>query len=275
MPRGPQAHTREGETHCHFLETFREQFHILSRNCPLFSVPPPPMLLFGQPAWKAALSENASGTFFAPFSLRSRSCHTLDASHVPGVSHLHVAVVFPSFPAQWLEKTWHLGKENTIFRESPEDFSSLRESPTPRRLPSASKSSPPSHPVVPPRPPQWYSPSAGRAGGAPPGGTTQKACGGGGCRKHRLFSPAAPTRLFPSWLSTSGRRRAPGPPTPRVHLEDSGQPPPLRHQHLVFLLPPIQALADSLVLPRTKALDLVLVLARGLELAWVLGWELG
>eukprot|EP00075_Anas_platyrhynchos_P022612 XP_027311865.1 nucleoporin p54 isoform X2 [Anas platyrhynchos] len=136
------------------------------------------MLLFGQPAWKAALSENTSGTFFAPFSLRSRSCHTLDASHVPGVSHLRVAVVFPSFPAQWLERTWHLGKENTIFRESPEDFSSLRESPTPRRLPSASKSSPPSHPVVPPRPPQWYSPSAGRAGGAPPGGTTQKACGG-------------------------------------------------------------------------------------------------
>lgn len=32
---------------------------------------------------------------------------------------------------------------------------------------------------------------------------------------------------------------------------------------------------DSLVLPRTKALDLVLVLARELELAWVLGWELG
>lgn len=174
------------------------------------------MLLSGQPAWKAALSENTSGTFFAPFSLRSRSCHTLDASHVPGVSHLHVAVVFPSFPGQWLERTWHLGKENTLFRESPEDFSPLRESPTPKSFPSASKSSPPSHPVVPPRPPQWYSPSAGRAGGAPPGGTTQKACGGGGCRKHRLFSPAAPTRLFPSWLSTSGRRRAPGPPTPRV-----------------------------------------------------------
>lgn len=32
---------------------------------------------------------------------------------------------------------------------------------------------------------------------------------------------------------------------------------------------------DSLVLPRTKALDLVLVLAQELELAWVVGWELG
>lgn len=102
-------------------------------------------------------------------------------------------------------------------------------------------------------------------------------------------------------------------------MEDLGQLPPLQDQHLVFLLPPIQAPAvrehksecicfrvnsrasalhnnvlrstgtillffsvilclfpqDSLVLPRTKALDLVLASAQELELVWVVGWELG
>lgn len=173
---------KEGLIATFWRRSFLEQFHIASRNCPLFSAPLPQMLLFGWPAWKEALSENTLGTFFALFSLRSCSCHTQDASHVAGVSHLHVFVVFPSFPGQWLERAYYLGKVRRI-------LAPCRETPTPTRFPSASDKSFSPTPPFPPAPHSGTARArAERAGlrrALPPG----KPAGGGGGAGSTACSP--------------------------------------------------------------------------------------